>query len=243
MTIYKFHLKKSPFPGADCCVVHTTNFSIKNIAFCNASQSNLSSNVCYSNLSSNVCYSNLLGNVCYSNLSSNVCYSNLSSNVCYSNLSSNVCHSNLSSNVCHSDVSDTLSVSSYSWGSGFDTQDGVFISGSGSLNEAVVEHTIEGVETLFSELVEVIVTNELNNYTVPTDLSETYLTQELYKDLTDFELSGDTNSISSGDLGFVGMGSSDNGSNWPFEEFERQMHDIISTIQLGNKYLKDYGGV
>ena len=32
MTIYKFHLKKSPIPGVDCCVVHTTNFSIQNIS-------------------------------------------------------------------------------------------------------------------------------------------------------------------------------------------------------------------
>ena len=162
MTIYKFHLKKSPIPGVDCCVVHTANFSIQNISFGSAN-----SNVHHSNLSSNVYHSNLSSNVCHSNLSSNVCHSNLSSNVCHSNLSSNVCHSNLSSNVCHSNVSETTSVSSYSWGSSFDTQSGIFVSGTVSTSEATIEYTIEDVETMFSELVEVIVTNELNNYTIP----------------------------------------------------------------------------
>ena len=213
MRIYKFNLKK---PASQYCVVKTQNHEIVDMQFGY----------------SNVGYSNIYSNVGYSNIYSNVGCSNIYSNVgC-----SNVGYSNLYSNVGCSNINDIHSVSSYSWDS---SRIGVEYGVSGS--EGTIEHTVESLETLFEEIIKTIVENEVNSIQIPANLSEGYLTREIYNDIINMELNDETSSISSGAMGFTSLSSSESEtSNWPFENLERQMYNLLNSIKIGSKYFEEF---
>ena len=124
--------------------------------------------------------------------------------------------------------------------SDFNTCDAIGNSTNSDSSSEHITYTIEDVETLYETIMNVIIKNEIRKIKYPTDFDVDVLMNEIMEEIYRMvDTRCDTNSLSSGNLGFS-TESETSGSTISIQEVRDDFKEILASLDVGNSYLVSY---